>query len=42
MAKGTLDPHRLPGYFFRPGKGEVQGAFSPLPGAGSGKMEGLR
>ena len=44
LAIGALDRHRLGLCRLRPGKGEIQGAFAPLPREGadavSGKMEG--
>ena len=36
FAKRPLDPHGFLEWTFRPGKGQVQGAFAPV----SGEMEG--
>ncbi len=40
LAKRALDPHGFRLRAFGPGKGEIQGAFGPVPGVLSGKTEG--
>jgi hypothetical protein len=44
LTKGSLNPHRFHRHAFRPGKRQIQGAFSPVPredvGAASGETEG--